>query len=336
MTRSSPGPRNLITDVPGLKVGNAEDPDVLSGVTVLLPDAPMIAAVDVRGGGPGTRETDALAPQALVERVHGLCLSGGSAYGLAAGDGVMNWLAQKGVGLPVRSMVIPIVPTAILFDVLNGGNKNWGMTPPYRALGLAACEAASEDFALGNAGAGLGAKAGRLKGGLGSASLHLPKKGWTVGALVAVNPRGSVIQPGSSAFWAWPLEQQGEFGNRPPPPASVGDIADESDFAPPQLGGNTTLGIIATDAPLTRVEALRLAIMAQDGFARAIRPVHTPYDGDIVFAVSTGNGSGVGPDALVTLGNAAADCMARAIARGVYEAKTIPAYPCYRDVYMTP
>lgn len=328
---SGPGRLNLITDVPGLSVGNAEDHGVLSGTTVLLADTSMVAAVDVRGGGPGTRETDALAPEAMVDRIHAICLSGGSAYGLAAADGVMAWLGTQGRGLKAAGMVVPIVPGAILFDLANGGDKGWGMDPPYRALGIQAAKTAGKRFFLGNSGAGLGAKAGRLKGGLGSASWVTDE--WTVGALVAANPRGSVVHPGTDSFYAWYLEQDSELGNQQRPAKGIDDLGDMAELAAPALGTNTTLAIVATDAPLTKDEAGRLAIMAQDGFARAIRPVHTPYDGDILFAVSTGEGSGVGPDALVKLGMVAADCVARAVARGVFEAKTSPAYPCYRDHY---
>ncbi|MFD2262454.1 P1 family peptidase [Lacibacterium aquatile] len=328
---SGPGRLNLITDVPGLSVGNAEDQAAMSGATVLLADSSMVAAVDVRGGGPGTRETDALSPAAVVDRIHAICLSGGSAYGLAAADGVMSWLGAQGRGLKAGGMTVPIVPGAILFDLNNGGDKSWGMEPPYRALGIQAAKTAGKRFFLGNSGAGLGAKAGRLKGGLGSASWLLGD--WSVGALVAVNPRGSVVHPGTDSFYAWYLEQDSELGNQRPPGKPIQDLADMEELAAPALGTNTTLAIVATDAPLTKDEAARLAIMAQDGFARAIRPVHTPFDGDIVFAVSTGDGSGVGANALVQLGMVAADCVARAIARGVFEAKTSPIYPCYRDHY---
>ncbi len=309
----TPGPRNTITDVPGLRVGHAEDKSAWTGVTVILPDAPAIAACDIRGGGPGTRETDLLAPSAMVERVHAICLSGGSAFGLEAASGVMAYLAANGIGFPVGTARVPIVPAAILFDLLNGGDKKW-TTPPYRALAEQACARASLDVAQGNAGAGYGAKAGRLKGGLGTASLRVGED-W-VGALVAANPVGSVLHPGTLSFWAWPYEH----------------LTDWTDTALPQLGANTTLAIVATDAPLTKTDAQRIAIMAQDGLARAIRPVHTPFDGDSVFALSTGAGTGVDPYRLARLGQAAADCVARAVARGVYEAETLGAFPGYKSL----
>ncbi|HEY0418714.1 MAG TPA: P1 family peptidase, partial [Acetobacteraceae bacterium] len=206
-----PGPRNLITDIVGIAVGNADDAAVRSGVTVVLPEARAVAAVDVRGGGPGTRETDALGPTCLVESVDAIVLSGGSAFGLDAAAGAMAWLAVRGRGFAVGPAVVPIVPAAVLFDLGNGGDKHWGDRPPYRDLALAACAAAGRDFALGNAGAGSGAKAGDLKGGLGSVSA-VTDDGFQVGALVAANPLGSVVMPGDGAFWAWALERNGEFG----------------------------------------------------------------------------------------------------------------------------
>jgi L-aminopeptidase/D-esterase-like protein len=265
----------------------------------------------------------------MVERVHAICLSGGSAFGLDAASGVMEHLAGRGIGFPVGTARVPIVPAAILFDLLNGGDKAW-TTPPYRALAMRACEQASLDIAQGNAGAGYGAKAGRLKGGLGTASLRVGED-W-VGALVAANPVGSVLHPGSSSFWAWPYEQLAELGGQVPPSIPIANLAAWTDTALPQLGANTTLAVVATDAPLTKADAQRLAIMAQDGLARAIRPVHTPFDGDSVFTLSTGDGSGVDPYRLARLGQAAADCVARAVARGVYEAETLGAFPGYKSL----
>ena len=211
-----PGPRNLITDVPGIKVGNAADAEALTGVTVVLPDRAAVAAVDVRGGAPGTHETDALDPTSLVEHADAILLSGGSAFGLDAVSGAMAWLPSRGRGFKVGDVRVPIVPAAILFDLENGGNKDWGDRPLYRDLGLAACDAAAVGFALGNAGAGMGATAGALKGGLGSASA-MDDKGLVVGALAAVNPVGSVVMPGQSTMWAWMLEQDGELGGQKPP-----------------------------------------------------------------------------------------------------------------------
>ncbi len=331
-----PGPRNLITDVPGIRVGNAADPVLRSGVTVILPDRPATASGDIRGGGPGTRDTDLLDPANLVEQVHGLCLSGGSAFGLGAADGVMAWLAEQGRGFAVGPALVPIVPSAILFDLNNGGDKGWGRFPPYRELAYQACQTAGVDFPLGNVGAGYGAKAGALKGGLGSASLFLPEgdAGTMVGALVAANPVGAVTLPDLDVFWAWPFEIDGEFGGHRPPPDYIPPPPDSlAGTALPQLRGNTTLAVVATDAALTKAEARRLAIMAQDGLAQAIRPVHTPFDGDSVFVLATGEADpkGVGPERLLRLGMAAAGCVARAVARGVYEAESLGPFPAFRS-----
>ena len=316
-----PGPRNLITDVAGLRVGNASDARVNSGATVLTADAPFVAAVDIRGGAPGTRETDLLAPGRLVSDVDALVLSGGSAFGLDAASGVADTLRARGRGYPAGDARVPIVPAAILFDLDNGGDKGWE-TNPYRALGVAALEAASEDFAIGTAGAGTGAATATWKGGLGSASYVL-ESGITIGALVAVNPLGGVTAPGSRHFHAAPYEVGDEFGGLGPAPAplpayergmlQVGD---------PDPGTNTTIAIVATDAALDKAEARRLAEMAHDGMARAIYPSHTPFDGDLVFAVSTG-ARPAGAEALI-LGHVASLCLARAIARAIFAASAMP------------
>ncbi|HWA91181.1 MAG TPA: P1 family peptidase [Rhizomicrobium sp.] len=318
-----PGARNLITDVAGLRVGQAEDARLRSGVTVLIGDAPMCAVCDIRGGAPGTRDTAALDPVNLVGYADAIVLSGGSAFGLDAPSGVSSALRAQGRGFEIAPGAprVPIVPGAILFDLANGGDKDWGDETPYRALGRRAAEAAGLDFALGRAGAGYGAMAGRYKGGLGSAS-SLTDDGDTVGALVAVNSVGSPYIPGTDVFWAFPFEQAGEFGgNRP-----TGDIAFDLDLPPDMKGPrpleNTTIAVVATDAALDRVELARIAVMAADGFARALRPVHTPFDGDVVFAVSTAQRelAGLRAREVLRLGHIAADCLARAIARGVYEA----------------
>jgi L-aminopeptidase/D-esterase-like protein len=329
-----PGPRNLITDVDGILVGNAEDRRAWTGTTVVLPLVPAVAAVDVRGGAPGTRETDALDPSCLVDRIHAVVLSGGSAFGLEAAAAVAAALAARGIGFAVGAARVPVVPAAILFDLLNGGEKGWGETPPYRALGRAALDAAAADFALGNAGAGFGAKAGTLKGGLGSAS-SVDADGLQVGALIAVNPRGSAVVPGADCLWAWPFERAGELGTQVPP---AGPLPEDDDpgAAPPASanpGANTTIGVVATNAVLDRAEARRLAIMAQDGYARAIRPAHTPFDGDTVFALATGRVKLPEPRAasLARLGAIAADCVARAVGRGVFEAAALGAWPAYRE-----
>lgn len=321
------GPKNLITDVPGLKVGNAEDMAAISGVTVILPDEPAVAAADVRGGGPGTREIDVMDPANLVEHVHAICLSGGSAFGLEAAGGVMSRLAGAGRGFPIGGFHVPIVPSAILFDLMNGGDKAWGEDPPYRELGKQAVDNAATGFALGNIGAGLGATAGPLKGGLGSASVVLDS-GVTVGAIVAANPTGSVVMPDGRTFWAWALELGDEFGGNQPP-ASRAD--DEGEVANGLPGANTTIACIATDAALNKGQAKRVATMAHDGFARAIRPVHTPFDGDTVFALSTAKRPSPDPAGLSQIGSAAADCLARAIARAVWEAEDIGGMRSYRS-----
>jgi L-aminopeptidase/D-esterase-like protein len=321
-----PGPRNLITDVEGLRVGQAEDACVRTGVTVVLPDKPAACAVDVRGGGPGTRETDLLAPDTLVEAVDAVVFSGGSVYGLGAADGVVAALGAQGRGFTFRStdVTAPIVPAAILFDLNNGGDKGWGEGPPYPALGRAALAAAGTDFALGTAGAGYGARAGRLHGGTGSASL-VGSEGATVGAIACVNSFGSVVMPGDRAFWAWPFEIAGEFGGVRP--RLDGAEVDPDDWGlaklNPVLRSNTTLAVVATDVALTPAQCRRLAVMAQDGLARAARPAHTQHDGDVVFALSTGRRplDEPAPVTLTLLGERAATCLARAVARAAYAAE---------------
>lgn len=327
-----PGPRNSICDVPGLRVGQAEDRVVRTGVTVIVAEPAAVMAVDVRGGAPGTRETDALDPTCLVDRCHALVLSGGSAFGLDAAGAVAARLSARGVGLPLSPRAVPVVPAAILYDLGNGGNKDWGDDPPYRRLGFAALDAAAETFALGNAGAGFGATAGGLKGGLGSASAILDD-GTAVGALVAVNCFGSVVSP-SGGFWAGYLEQNHEFGGLGR--RGLGDVALDVDLPKtPILGANTTIGLVATDAALTKAEAKRLAVMAQDGLARAIRPIHTPYDGDSIFAAATGRRDLQDPRplALTRIGAIAADCLARAVVRGVLAAESLGALTCYGDAF---
>lgn len=321
-----PVKNNTITDVPGIKVGQSQDERSRTGVTVILPDARAVCAVDVRGGGPGTRETDALAAHTLVDAVDAVVLSGGSSYGLAAVDGVAAVLGARGRGFSLvdRPGVpkSPVVPGAILYDLANGGDKDWGEDPPYRDLGKQALASVCDDVALGRAGAGYGAMAGSRPGGVGSASIT-SDDGFTLGAIVGVNSFGSVTMPGTDVFWSWPWEIDGEFGARRPPSdwsAAPEDWGDAK-FSP-GARENTTIACIATDADLTPAQAQRFAIMAQDGFARAIRPVHTPFDGDVVFALSTGH-SPLGDAAELTLtrlGSLAADCLARAIARGVFEA----------------
>lgn len=315
---------NSISDISGIKVGSAHDIAAQTGVSVILPDAPLCAAVDVRGGGPGTRETDALALDTLVDRIDALVLSGGSVYGLAAADAVAARLgaARRGFGLVENEAVpvSPIVPAAILYDLANGGDKAWGELPPYRALALQAMEAASTDVILGKAGAGFGAGAGAHPGGLGSASAQ-SLGGFTVGALAAVNSFGSPFVPDTDQFWAAPYEVGDEFGGKGFPPSASAQGFPTDTKAAAMARGNTTLVVVATDADLGAPDLKRLAVMAQDGLARALRPAHGPTDGDVVFAVSTCEKPVESTLATVTeLGSIAGDVVARAIARGVYEA----------------
>ncbi|CAN5888080.1 P1 family peptidase [soil metagenome] len=332
------GTRNLITDVPGLTVGQAQDMALRTGVTVILPDDRAVAACDVRGGGPGTRETDALSPENLVEAIDAIVLSGGSVYGLAAADGVVSWLGARGrgYGLVNRPGVpkSPVVPGAILYDVANGGHRDWGEDPPYRRLGREAVEAAGLDFQLGTAGAGTGAMAGALKGGTGSASI-IAADGIAVGAVVCVNSFGSVVSGDNKTFWAAPFEMDGEFGGQDSAGLSAQPDLWGLAKADPQARMNTTIACVATDVVLTPAQAKRVAIMAQDGLARSIRPIHAPFDGDVVFALSTGRRPLEGGDfTIARIGALAADCLARAVARAVYAASPWPGSDvrCWRDL----
>ena len=292
---------DCFTDVPGLAIGHAHDGAVRTGVTLIVPDAPMVMAVDVRGGGPGTRETDALDPSTLVERVHGLALAGGSVFGLAAADELVLLLSAAGKGLVVGPglPVVPVVPAAILFDLGNGGDKAWGVEPPYRRLARQAFAALGKDGDAGGAvGAGHGAMAGSRRGGIGSVSATL-SSGHRIGALVACNSFGEVY-PGAPPEGPVPMPKR--------------RVADEL------TRRNTSIGAVATDAPLTRAQAQRVAMMAQDGLARAIRPIHCPFDGDAIFVISTapeGSG-GSDPFMLTEIGTIAADLVARAVRRAVF------------------
>lgn len=326
--------RNLITDIPGLRVGHAGDAKLGSGSTAVIFDKAVVASVDVRGGGPGTRETALLDPAQTVDGIDAIVLSGGSAFGLDAASGVQAFLREQGRGFAVREARVPIVPGAILFDLLSGGDKEWGRYPPYREFGYEAAKIAGAGVALGSIGAGLGATTVNLKGGIGSASTTT-MGGLTVGALVAVNTAGSVIIGDGPHFWASPFEQNKEFGGRGWPQSFPPNaLALRSKGGPRQ---NTTLAVIATDAKLTKAQCKRLAVMAQTGMARAIYPVHTPLDGDIVFAVAMGDRPLPDPVfPLSELGMVAANVLARAIARGVYEATALPfpgALPGWKDKF---
>jgi L-aminopeptidase/D-esterase-like protein len=289
---------DCFSDVPGVRIGHAADARIQTGVTLVVPDAPAVMAVDVRGGGPGTRETDALSPENLVERVHGLALAGGSVFGLAAADELTLLLSAAGRGLNVGAGLpaVPVVPGAILFDLANGGDKAWGAEPPYRALARAAFAALGAEDRSGALGAGHGARAGSRAGGIGSVSARLAS-GATVGVLLAVNSFGEVYEGAPPS------------GEVPMPKLRTGASLSRQ---------NTCIGVVATDLPLTRAEAKRVAMMAQDGLARAIRPVHTPFDGDTLFVMSTGPDGAAGPLALVELGTVAADLVARAARAAVF------------------
>jgi L-aminopeptidase/D-esterase-like protein len=327
--------KNLLTDIAGVRVGHADDPALASGATAVIFDSPVVAAIDVRGGGPGTREGALLDVANTVERIDGIALSGGSAFGLETGGGVQAWLAEQGRGFAVRGAIIPIVPGAICFDLLNGGNKKWGRFAPYRDLGYTAAAAASTQFALGSVGAGLGATTANFKGGIGSASATTVG-GIRVAALAVVNAVGSVTVGDGPWFWAAPFEVGDEYGGRGLPSAFTPDM-----LAMRLKGGaaataveNTTLAVVVTDALLTKPQVKRLAVIAQTGFARAIYPVHAPLDGDVVFAAATGEKPVDPLVGLTELGMVAANVVARAIARGVHAASALPfpdALPAWKD-----
>ena len=327
--------KNLLTDIKGVRVGHADDKALASGVTAVVFDTPSVAAIDVRGGGPGTREDALLDPVSMVEKIDAIALSGGSAFGLEAGGGVQAWLAERGRGFQIREALIPIVPGAICFDLLNGGDKKWGRFAPYRDLGYAAAAAADTKFALGSVGAGLGATSANLKGGLGSASA-MTESGVLVGAVAVVNALGSTTVGDGPWFWASPFEIGDEYGGRGLPLSFTPEM-----LAMRLKGGgaataveNTTLAVVVTDAVLTKPQAKRLAVIAQTGFARAIYPVHAPLYGDVVFAAATGEKTIDPVVGLTELGMVAANVVARAIARGVFAATALPfpgALPAWKD-----
>ncbi|MEZ5899108.1 MAG: P1 family peptidase [Hyphomicrobiaceae bacterium] len=326
--------RNLITDVAGLSVGNAHDPTVASGVTVAIFDEPAVASVAIHGGAPGVCDTALLEPEASVERVDALFLSGGSAFGLSAGGGVLAYLRARGRGFQVGNIHVPIAPGAVLFDLAQAGATDWSGIPPWWELGYRAAAEAASRFDLGTAGAGFGATTANVKGGLGSSSATT-SEGFTVGALVAVNAVGSALIGDGPHFWAGLDEHESEFGGLGSPahlPPTAFDMAIKGDGNP---RANTTIAMVATDALLTKAQARRVAIMAHDGLARAIRPSHAPMDGDLIFAAATGKAKRA-PDLrqLSDIGFVAARCMARAVAIGIYRATSLPApgsLPAYRD-----
>ncbi len=317
--------KNLITDISGLRVGNAHNPRLASGVTALIFDAPAVASIAIHGGAPGVRDTALLEPEMSVEKVDALVLSGGSAFGLDAMGGVQGWLREQGRGFAVGPARVPIVPGAILFDLNNGGDKSWGRMPPYWDLGYEAAKSAALEFQLGTAGAGFGATSASLKGGLGSASART-QNGFTVGALVAVNAIGSATIGDGPHFWAAPYEQDGEFGGLGLPARFDANMLKlRAKGAVKPVNENTTIAIVATDAAMDKAQAKRLAIMAHDGMSRALRPSHATFDGDIVFAVATGGAQKApGPADQLEIGALAADCLARAIARAIFLAQALP------------
>jgi L-aminopeptidase/D-esterase-like protein len=331
-----------ITDVAGIQVGNHQrlDPDAelgsgwAAGSTVIVTPPGTVGAVDVRGGAPGSRETDLLDPANSVRFVDAVVLSGGSAYGLAAADGVMTWLEERGRGVAMDGGVVPIVPAAVIFDLPVGG---WGCRPTAE-FGYLAAEAAGPDFALGTAGAGVGARAGVLKGGLGTASLRLPEIGVTVGAVVAVNAAGNVVDPATGLPWMAHLIRQ--FGLVPPPAEQIAALAERNRELSPL---NTTIAVVATDAALSPAACRRVAVAAHDGLAHSIRPAHTPVDGDTVFALATGavevptdptTPASMSPETklVAAIGAAAADCLAVAVLTGVLAAESIAGIPTYRGM----
>ena len=326
--------KNLITDVPGLRVGNAADARLASGVTALIFDVPSVASIAILGGAPGVRDGALLEPEMTVDRVDALVLSGGSAFGLDAMGGVQSLLREQGRGFRIGDVTVPIVPGAICFDLLNGGNKNWRIRPPYWDLGRAAALEAGEEFDLGTAGAGFGATTANLKGGLGSASA-VTSSGFIVGALVAANGIGQATIGAGPHFWAAPYERGDEFGGLgwpAPLPADRLAMRVKGD-----IPANTTIAIVTTDAELTKAQAKRLAVMAHDGMARSLRPAHAALDGDLVFAAATARAAHAPTIRdLTEIGLCAADCLARAIARAIYAATALPfagAQPAWRDVF---
>lgn len=327
-----PGPLNALTDVPGLTVGHHTHPNGLTGTTVVLTGEGAVGGVDVRGAAPGTRETDLLDPSNLVSRVQAVVLSGGSAYGLAAADGVMQFLEERGLGHPIgQGRVVPIVPAAVLFDL--GRSDDWRQRPTAEFGYLAAQAATSGPIAQGCVGAGAGARAGGLKGGIGTASVVLDH-GLVVGALVGLNAVGRAHNPMTGGLYGAYLELAGEFQGLRLPSDYEGEPEDYLSFlAQSGPGRNTIIGVVATNATLDKAQARRLAQMTHDGIARAVRPAHTLFDGDTLFALATARQPAPDPVTLNMLGAAAADCFARAIVHAMLQADSRGGLTCYREAF---
>jgi L-aminopeptidase/D-esterase-like protein len=335
---------NLITDVPGVLVGSVHDAGAASGVTAILFNAPartVVASGVTLGGAPGSRDTALLEPEMSVTAIDAAVLSGGSLFGLDAAGGVISYLRGLGRGLRIGTANIPIAVQAITFDLLNGGDKDWGRMPPYWELGWRAAEAASSgSFPLGTVGGGFGATTVNLKGGLGSASATTGR-GYMVGAITVVNAAGSATIGDGPHFWAGALETSDEFGGLGYPAHILPEalaLHIKGAKGPLDAAPSTTIALVATDATLSKAQAKRVAIMANDGIARAIRPAHAPMDGDTVIAAATGAKPLSNPPEydLTEIGLAAADCLARAIARAVFEATALPfvgALPAWRDKF---
>jgi L-aminopeptidase/D-esterase-like protein len=330
----SVGADNAITDVPGIEVGHWTDPHALTGTTVILAGGGAVAGVDVRGAAPGTRETDLLDPVNLVQRVQAVVLSGGSAFGLDSAGGVMRYLEERGQGQDVGGgRVVPIVPAAVIFDLDVG---SWEMRPSGEHGYLAAVNAVPRNSEQGNVGAGTGARAGGLKGGLGGASTEL-SDGLVVGALVVVNSIGRAHDPESGALFGSELGLDGEFESLRAAPAGMALF--DRDYgrlfaANPLAGRNTTIGVVATNARLDKAQAKKMAQMAHDGMTRAIRPAHTMFDGDTIFALATGQGEEVmGSAPLARLGAIAADTFTRAIVHAMLAATSAGGLECHRDAF---
>ena len=333
MSFFKPGKNNLITDVKGLYVGNSENELINTGTTIVTCEDRFIASYRVLGGAPGTRETDLLEPDKLVGKIDALVLSGGSAFGLEAASETVNLFRKDNKGYSVGKNKVPIVPSAIIFDLINGGKKNWKKNP-YTILAQKAYTDLGSSFKIGSYGAGKGATAGNIKGGLGSASLVINNK-YTIGALIVVNSFGNVVVNDTPHFWAAPFEYKKEFGG-------LGSTKKFEPFkevertSPDNFKKNTVIGIVATDAKLSKAQCKALATVAHDGITRAVFPSHTTFDGDLIFAVSTGEKElKDNLNEILFINQAASLCVSRSIARGVYHASNSSSdiFPSFKNKF---